>query len=369
MRPVRAEDGGELESLYASLSDDSRYLRFFSPATAEAAARIGPRLELDQRHFGLVAEVGDRIVGVADYYRTLDDVAEVAFTVRDDQHGRGIGTLLLDHLAEIAVAKGIRCFVAQVLSKNDAMRAVFEDAGFEVSWSRADLGTIEVSLDLARTEQWADAHSERERTAEALSIARLLSPRSIAVVGASRHRDTIGNSLLRNLLSGGFTGSVYPVNPKADAVAGVHAYPTVLAIPEPVDPAVVAVPGRRRGGGSSAVRDEGRARGRGDLERLRRARRRSSAGWARPAGPPLRDATGGPELFRCREHEPGCEHERDVRAGRPHPRKRGFRIAIWRCGYRTARSHSVARPRCVHLRLAREQGGRQQQRSAPVLGP
>jgi RimJ/RimL family protein N-acetyltransferase len=184
MRPVRAEDGGELESLYASLSDDSRYLRFFSPATAEAAARIGPRLELDQRHFGLVAEVGDRIVGVADYYRTLDDVAEVAFTVRDDQHGRGIGTLLLDHLAEIAVAKGIRCFVAQVLSKNDAMRAVFEDAGFEVSSRARNSGqtrTVNASALRRRSRSLDCCRHVRSRWWAPVDIATRLATRCCAI--------------------------------------------------------------------------------------------------------------------------------------------------------------------------------------------
>jgi acetyl coenzyme A synthetase (ADP forming)-like protein len=242
LRPVRPDDGEQLRALYASLSDESRYLRFFTPAPSELAASIGPRVELDAGHFALVAEIGDRVVGVADYYRKLDDVAEVAFTVRDDQHGRGIGTLLLEHLAEIAAANRIHYFLAQVLSKNDAMRRVFADAGFRTTSSRAELGILEVTLDLARGEEWTDAHDKRERAAEALSVARMLSPRSIAVIGANRAPGTIGNAVFRSLLEGDFTGSVYPVNPNADAVAGVHAVGSVLDIDGPVDLAVVAVP-------------------------------------------------------------------------------------------------------------------------------
>jgi succinyl-CoA synthetase alpha subunit/GNAT superfamily N-acetyltransferase len=242
LRPVRAADGPALRALYESLSDESRYLRFFSPAPRELAGTIGPRLELDERHFALVAELDDDIVGVADYYRKDGDIAEVAFTVRDGQQGRGLGTLLLDHLAEVATARGITCFVAQVLSRNRPMRDVFAAAGFEVTWSRADLGVLEVTLGLDRSARWVDAHARREHTAEARSIAGVLAPRSIAVVGASARRGSIGQAVLENVVSGGFAGAVYPVNRSGEPVAGMDSYRSVLDIPGPVDVAVVAVP-------------------------------------------------------------------------------------------------------------------------------
>jgi acetyl coenzyme A synthetase (ADP forming)-like protein len=242
LRPVVSADQTKLRELYESLSDESRYRRFFSPASVELAGRIGPRVDIDDRHFALVAELGDRIVGVADYYGSIDGVAEVAFTVRDDEQGRGLGTLLLDHLAEIASDRGIRFFTAEVLARNGPMRDVFRDAGFEVTSSRTDFGIVDVMLDLARTERWTDQHAEREHVAEALSIARLLAPRSIAVIGASRRHGTIGNALVRNLLASEFSGPVFPVNPSAKAIDGVPAHPSVLAIPEPVDLAVIAVP-------------------------------------------------------------------------------------------------------------------------------
>jgi acetyl coenzyme A synthetase (ADP forming)-like protein len=242
LRPVAAADQTKLRELYESLSDESRYRRFFSPASVELAGRIGPRVDVDDRHFGLIAEIGDRIVGVADYYGAIDGVAEVAFTVRDEEQGRGLGTLLLDHLAEIASDRGIRFFTAQVLARNAPMRNVFRDAGFEVTSSQTDLGIVDVMLDLARAERWTDQHAEREHIAEALSIARLLAPRSVAVVGASRRPDTIGNALMRNLLASEFSGPVFPVNPNANAITGVQAHPSILAIPEPVDLAVIAVP-------------------------------------------------------------------------------------------------------------------------------
>jgi acetyl coenzyme A synthetase (ADP forming)-like protein len=242
LRPVRATDAAALGALYESLSDESRYLRFFSPAPAPLAAAIGPKLQLDDHHFALVAEHGDEIVGVADYFRKLDDVAEVAFTVRDDQHGRGLGSLLLDHLAQVAVERGIRSFVAQVLAKNDAMRAVFRDAGFEVAWTRAELGVLQVTLDLAPAGSWTDAHRRREHVAEARSIRRVLSPHSIAVVGASDRPDSVGGAVLRNLRDGGFAGSLYAVNPHASVVGGTPTFPNVAVIDGDVDLAVIAVP-------------------------------------------------------------------------------------------------------------------------------
>ncbi len=122
------------------------------------------------------------------------------------------------------------------------MRHVFRDADYAVTWSRPELGVAEVTLDLAHGDEWMEAHAERELTADALSIARLLSPASIAVIGASHRAGTIGNAVLRNLLASRFSGPVFPVNPSAASVAGVQAHPSVLAIPEAVDLAVVAVP-------------------------------------------------------------------------------------------------------------------------------
>lgn len=74
------------------------------------------------------------------------------------------------------------------------------------------------------------------------SIEPLLRPRSIAVIGASRRRDAIGGAILHNLLEMGFQGPVYPVNPSADHIQSVAAYPDVASIPGPVDLAVVVVP-------------------------------------------------------------------------------------------------------------------------------
>ena len=101
---------------------------------------------------------------------------------------------------------------------------------------------MRVRFNIDATTESIDAVEGREHQAEGASIARLMAPRSIAVIGASRHPGTIGYELFRNLLAYGFEGPVYPVNPSSTSVAGVRAYPTVLDVPDAVDLAVIVVP-------------------------------------------------------------------------------------------------------------------------------
>lgn len=74
------------------------------------------------------------------------------------------------------------------------------------------------------------------------SLDPLLAPRTVAVIGASRNRGTIGAEIFHNLITTGFSGAVYPVNPAVHAVQGVRAYPSMAAVPEAVDLAVIVVP-------------------------------------------------------------------------------------------------------------------------------
>jgi acetyl coenzyme A synthetase (ADP forming)-like protein len=242
LRPIRADDDEALLGLYSRLSDESIYLRFFSPVPRPTASQIEHLTGVDyDRRFALVAELGDDVVGVARYDRTGEDEAEVAFTVQDDQQGRGLGTIMLEHLAAIARAHGIGRFVAETLPQNQKMLGVFRDAGF-ASTRTWDEGTYAVTLDLEPTAEAVDAQNEREHVSEARSIHRLLHPASVAVIGASRTAGTIGNALVRNLLTGDFSGPVYPVNPNATSIAGVRAFANIRDIPDHVDLAVIAVP-------------------------------------------------------------------------------------------------------------------------------
>jgi len=242
LRPRRPTDHDAIVAFYDRMSDHGRYLRFSSATSGARAGELESRTTVDlDHHFSVVALLGDRVVAVASYYRMAVDRAEVAFSVSDDQQGRGLGTILLEYLAAAAREQGIRRFVAWVLSGNQAMLAVFRSAGFAIERS-SDGGTVEIAFDITPTTDSVGLQLERERIAERESIRRMLCPASIAVVGAGREPGSIGHAVFRNLIDGEFTGAVYPVNPHARSVAGVRAYPDVASIPDPVDLAVIATP-------------------------------------------------------------------------------------------------------------------------------
>jgi acetyl coenzyme A synthetase (ADP forming)-like protein len=183
---------------------------------------------------------------VGRYFRLIENGkptthAEVAFTVADTHQGRGVGTLLLEHLAVIARMQGIDTFEAYVLGENNRMLEVFEASGFTVQRA-LDTGVFHVSFPTAETPQVRAASSERERRAAAQSLRAFLNPRSVAVVGVSRRGDGVGAALLSNLQRAGFTGQLYPIHTHAAEINGLPAFPRVSAIGAPVDLALIAVP-------------------------------------------------------------------------------------------------------------------------------
>jgi acyl-CoA synthetase (NDP forming)/L-amino acid N-acyltransferase YncA len=241
IRPVVADDAPALFRLHTESSAQNRYYRFFTqnPAAAEAYAR---RLATpDDARLVLVAERDGEILAVASAHELGSAEPEVAFLVGDSSHGIGLGTLLLEHLAAAGRAIGVKRFCAEVLSENAAMLAVFRDSGFTEQLSY-DGYTTSVHLDLLPGEMTFHQIAERERHAEQQSLRRVLAPGSVAVIGASRRPEAIGHALVQNILVGGFTGPVYPVNPNATEVCGRRCYPTMSALPGPVDLAVLAVP-------------------------------------------------------------------------------------------------------------------------------
>src|SRR5262245_37366147 len=243
LRPPAAADAEAVLAFFAGLSDESVYRRFHG-FPAMGPELVEPVLDPDWADRGaLVGTLNDEIVAVANYVRLRDpSSAEVAFAVADALQGQGVGTRLLEQLAETAAANGILTFIAEVMPANAPMLKVFADAGFAVS-RRLEGGTTEVQLDIAPTEAYRLAVDERDHVAVGASLQPFFHPRSVAVIGASPRRGSIGGELFRNILDSGFEGIAYPVNPKAPSVAGVKAYPSVSDIPDVVDLAVFCVPG------------------------------------------------------------------------------------------------------------------------------
>ncbi|MCM6774279.1 GNAT family N-acetyltransferase [Nocardia sp. CDC159] len=246
LRPITPDDAEPLQQFHAGLSDRTRYLRYFGPYPKMTPRDLFRTTHVDYRdRVGLVVELGASIIAVGRYELLTDRdgprAAEVAFVVADEHQGRGLGSILLEHLAGAAAENGIDTFVAEVLAENNAMVTVFRDAGYQVQRSR-DGSVLHLEFAIDPTEALLSVRDSRERASEARSVGNLLSPRSVAVIGATPSSGRVGGAVLANLLSGVFQGPVYPVNPNRRSVRGVYSYPTVRDIPDEVDLAVVAVP-------------------------------------------------------------------------------------------------------------------------------
>lgn len=242
IRPIKPSDADGIQHLFELLSPESVYLRFFTPLPRLSEAMLSRFVNVDYvDRMALVAVLGEDIIAVARYDRIPGSAsAEVAFLVVDSHQGRGLATTMLEYLAAVAKDAGISRFVADTLPENSKMLRVFHDAGFKDKRAFQD-GVVKVSFNIAPTHSSQEAMHRRERLAVSRSVARILAPRTVAVVGASRVLGSVGNLILRNILDSNFQGTVYPINPNAEAVGGVKAYPDIRSLPENIDLAVLAV--------------------------------------------------------------------------------------------------------------------------------
>ena len=235
LRPVGEADRAALAAFFERLADRT------------LADRIH-RLGFDPgRHacLGLWTGSGDdaRLLAVGAYEvgGRGETGPDVVLAVADDLHGHGLGTILLERLVAVAAAAGMDALEAHVAGEGASILALLRDSGFAYTVGPDGDGLrcrIETSLGAAG----AHRVDERDRLATIASLAALLRPASVAVVGASERSGGLGRNLLENLLASGYTGRVYPVHPHAATIAGKTAYPSVEALPEAPDLVVVAVP-------------------------------------------------------------------------------------------------------------------------------
>lgn len=238
-----AADEEPLLRFLERLSPSSRNFRFFTGAAdLGAASRLFVDVDYTNR-YGLVATRGadDRIVGQGAYFKQGPGHAEVAFVVADELQGHGLATIVLAHLAEVAEENGISVFTAEVMPENHRMVEVFRESGFPAEMSSLP-GALRLELPTSFSSDAVHRFEDRDRLAAQAAVRRFLEPRSVAAIGASRERGTVGGEVFHNLLNAGFEGVVYPVNPAAEVVQSVRAYPSVLDLPDPVDLAVITVP-------------------------------------------------------------------------------------------------------------------------------
>ena len=249
IRPAGPDDLDAVTRFHQDMSPDNLYLRFFSMskrAGEQEARRVCQ--PAGAGHAALLALLGTRVAGLASYEATgTPGLAEVAFAVADDLHGRGIATLLLEHLVSLGRAQRVQAFTATTLPANARMLRVFADAGLAVR-RRLVNDVVELTMPIPRAaalgadSAYLDAVAGREQRADVASLAPLLAPRSVAVVGAGRREGSIGRTILLNIRGAGFAGALFAVNPHAAEIDGVPCLPSVSDLPAVPDLAMVAVP-------------------------------------------------------------------------------------------------------------------------------
>ena len=201
IRPVQPEDIGALLELHEGVSERSRYLRFFSFSRTSAVAYVRLLVRpATERHVALCAWIDGRLVGVAAYERISDTAAELALLVTDAHHHQGIGTLLVEHLAAAARRVGIarvrrRCARRERHGRARAARPGLPRRAAVGGSHRADRASTSPPMN-ARCRRSDDP----EQAAGAASLQPILSPASVAVIGAGERPDSVGHQVLRNIL-------------------------------------------------------------------------------------------------------------------------------------------------------------------------
>jgi acetyl coenzyme A synthetase (ADP forming)-like protein len=242
VRPLRAEDEAELSRFFSALSLESLVSRFFGVANPDAMAKSFAQVDYRSR-YGIIAIAGkgEQVVGHAMFAEVGPRKAELALAIANAYQGLGLGTILLGQLAEAAAAAGIDVLEAIIKPENHVMLAMLRESGFPVH-ARSEPGEVHAELPTTLTPEGLKHFEDRERTAAVAAVKHLLAPSSVAVIGASRQRGTIGAELFHNLIANGFKAPLYPVNPAATTIEGMPAFASVLDIPGEVEMAVITVP-------------------------------------------------------------------------------------------------------------------------------
>lgn len=246
LRVAQPSDRAAMGRFFGALSKQSRHRRFFSLAQPQddylevfchgGDARQQLTLIVSQR---MGAE--ERIAAIGSYVARDRTAAEIGLAVADACQGNGIGTLILERLALIAAANGIRHFWAMTLLENQPMLEVFRQSGFDCR-SKTERGVVEIDLSLTPNAASVASSELRDRVATTASLRPFFQPRALAIAGASRNPTNIGTRILQAAMDAGFHGNIYPVNPKSDRLCGLRVYASVRELPEAADLAVIAVP-------------------------------------------------------------------------------------------------------------------------------
>lgn len=247
LRAIRGDDVQRLLSLFSRFSARTIFLRFHDRRTTLSLRDAEELCGVDYVNtFAVVATTGEgtaeKFIAVGRYTRTPGtDEAVFALVVEDAYQGKGIGTVIAENIAPLARSKGIRRLVADVAAGAAEPVKMLEDLGYR-STESAVPGIVRMALELVPDELAEEKSAAREETATVASLRAFMKPKSVAVIGASHRPAALGYRVFTSLLYQGFSGTVFPVNSRAESVASVKAYPSILDVPDRVDLAVIVVP-------------------------------------------------------------------------------------------------------------------------------
>ncbi len=227
LRQIEPVDADAIVEMHGRFSERTRYFRYFSPYPRIPARDLERFTTVDHHdREAIVAESGGHLIAVARYERlgAGADEAEVAFVVEDAHQGRGLGSVMMEHLAARAREEGIVRFVAEVLPQNSRMIRTFTEAGYEVTRQYAD-GVVHLTFPIAPTIASLSVQWRREQRAEARSVSRLLNPRGVLVYGARADGTGLGAAVLRHLKEGGYAGPIFPVHRRVTEIEGLTSVP------------------------------------------------------------------------------------------------------------------------------------------------
>ncbi|HXX59503.1 MAG TPA: GNAT family N-acetyltransferase [Dehalococcoidales bacterium] len=249
LKPMRMEDAAKWTGFLNRLGPDRAYLKFphgYPELDIENAQAFCTVDYYDTFAFTAVVHREDEkdLVGVGKYLRMPDGhSAVVALVIEEDYQGRGLGTALMEQLSIVARKNEIDTFIVDVHEKNKRMLNLFRDYGYRVTSELRD-GIFHIIAPLIKNQTVTEKEDARLRAATLKSLQWLLKPQSVAVVGASRYPGTIGFLLVNGMVQSGFTGTIYPVNPNAESILNLKAYPSITSLPEAPDMVIIAVPAK-----------------------------------------------------------------------------------------------------------------------------
>jgi GNAT superfamily N-acetyltransferase len=198
IRPSLSDDLDAVEQFFARLSSTSSRFRFHG-TTTPTRSMLERFVDNDYTTtLSLVAEAGEglerRCVAVATYVETDTATCEMALAVDDAFQGLGLGSILIEHLGEAAAAAGFTTFQADVMSSNADMLEVLRHLDLPMKTS-SSAGVVRVDFPTSPTPEAIESFEQREASSASAGVARLLKPRSVAVIGDRRR-------LRRSRLSG-----------------------------------------------------------------------------------------------------------------------------------------------------------------------